>query len=58
MLSRPHRRVILVILACYFTSKIITAFNKLQEEKIGTVFNKINKDMVEVVSLSFPAFDF
>ena len=48
MLSRPHRRVIIVILACYFTSKIIIAIQKLQDEKIGTVFNKINKDVVEV----------
>ena len=50
MLSRPHRRVIIVILACYFTSKIIIAIQKLQDEKIGTVFNKINKDVVEVES--------
>ena len=51
MLSRPHRRVIIVLLACYFTSKIIIAIQKLQDEKIGTVFNKINKDVVEVECL-------
>ena len=50
MLSRPHRRVIIVLLACYFTSKIIIAIQKLQDEKIGTVFKKINKDVVEVES--------
>ena len=49
MATRPVRAVILLALFCYFMSKIIAAYNKLQEGKIGTTFNTINSDTVEVV---------
>ena len=48
MVSRPHRRVIMLVLVCYFTSKIIVAYNKLREGKVGTVFNTVSTDKIEV----------
>ena len=52
MAKRLVRTVILLSLIFYFISKIIAAYNKLQEGKIGTTFNTINSNTVEVVSVS------
>ena len=48
MVSRPHRTVIMLVLVCYFMSKIIVAYNKLREGKVGTVFNTVSTDKIEV----------
>ena len=50
MVSRPYRSVIMLVLVCYFTSKIIVAYNKLREERVGTVFNTVSTDIIEVIT--------
>ena len=49
MVSRPHRTVVMLVLVCYFTSKIIVAYNKLREGRVGTVFNTVSTDIIEVI---------
>ena len=48
MVWRPLRALVVLALVGYFISKIIVAYIKLKEEKIGTAFNTINADTVEV----------
>ena len=45
--KRPIRLLVFAVLACYFTSKVIEAINKLQEAKIGTTFGRIVDAEVE-----------
>ena len=48
MAWRPLRALVVLALLGYFISKIIVAYIKLKEEKIGTAFNTINADTIEV----------
>ena len=48
MAPRPHRALLMLVLLGYFTSKIITAYSKLREGKVGTAYDNINAETIEV----------
>ena len=48
MAWRPLRVLVVLALFGYFISKIIPAYMKLKEEKIGYAFSTINSDTIEV----------
>ena len=46
-LKRPIKLLVISVLICYTTLKILDAASKLREGKIGTLFRRINQDTVE-----------
>ena len=43
------RRVITLGLFCYFVSRVYVAYSKLQDGKIGTLFDRITSATVKVL---------
>ena len=46
-------RLMMVALGCYFAFVIYRANNKLQSEKIGTIFSTVSKKNVQAIYLSY-----
>ena len=48
MLSATLRRLMILGLFCYFVSRVYVAYSKLQDGKIGTLFDRITSATVKV----------